>query len=343
MATKAGNAKDHEPVVAPQGTLVHLTPNDLRPSPNNPRRLFDPGPLESLKDSIREHGVLVPLTVYKLPGQKKYAIVDGERRFRCCRELLKEGVEVSIPANIVDAPDRLASLIYMFNIHQFREQWELMPTARALQTVINDLGRSDTQELHQITGLSVPQIERCQKILTFPQKYQQLSLEEDPEKRIPSNFWVELYPVLSKTEEVLPSLVKKISRDGVTDRLVAKYQAGKIKSVIHFRRVLEAFDVQDGDIESVAKTLHEYILDPELETRQAFDPYIHDSRRFQKATDAADRFMRDIGRSKIENLVDGKDEVVAKLKEVVGFVRDLITKLEGEDPPEEKGDEEGDE
>jgi ParB family transcriptional regulator, chromosome partitioning protein len=321
--------------VTPKSTLLHLKHTQLRPSPNNPRRLFDPGPLQSLRESIEEHGVLVPLTVYKLAGQTKYAIVDGERRFKCCVDLAKKGKEIDIPANVVDPPDVMASLIYMFNIHQFREQWELMPTARALKTVMEELGPTDPEELHQITGLSLPQVERSLRILSFPERFQLLSLKEDPQERIASNFWVELYPVLEKAQEVIPDLVKKKGRDGITDLLVQKYRSGKIKSVIHFRRVLEAFDVAETKEErtEVAQRLREYILDPQLETRQAFDHFIHDTRRFQKASDAADRFMRDVTRAKVDHTLEGKEELVEKLREVVAFVNNLLIRLEGSDPP----------
>ena len=270
------------PLVVPKGTLIHLAPTQLRPNPSNPRRLFDADPLESLKASIRQHGVLVPLTVYKLAGQDKYAILDGERRYKCCTMLAKEGVTISIPANVVDPPDTMASLVYMFNIHQFREQWELMPTARALKSVIKSLDSSDQEELHQLTGLSLSQIERCKRILTFPERYQQMSLEQDPKPRIPSNFWVELYPVLGKAEEVLPLFVRDLTRDGITDKLVEKYRKKKIRSVIHFRRILEAFDVAESasEVKEIGKQLQKYILDPNLETRVVFDGFIRDSRRF---------------------------------------------------------------
>src|SRR5687767_12755065 len=118
----AGSTEGQVQPIMPKGILLHLRPDQIRPSPSNPRRLFDPRPLQALKESIRAHGVLVPLTVYRLPGQERYGIVDGERRFRCCLELRSEGIEITIPANVVEAPDRMASLIYMFNIHSFREQ-----------------------------------------------------------------------------------------------------------------------------------------------------------------------------------------------------------------------------
>jgi len=83
--------------VAPTGALLHLSVNQIRASAANPRHLFDRAPLDALKQSIRTHGVLVPLTVYKLPGQERYGIVDGERRVRSCVELQEESVHVTIP------------------------------------------------------------------------------------------------------------------------------------------------------------------------------------------------------------------------------------------------------
>ena len=328
------------PGVVPTGTLVTLGVEQLRPSPHNPRRLFDAEPLKSLKASIREHGVLVPLTVYRLPGQALHAIVDGERRFRCCSELADEGIEVKIPANVVDAPDQMASLIYMFNIHQFREQWELMPTALALKSVIEQMGSDDTDELTELTGLSDRQVERCKIILSFAPRYQDMSMESDPRKRIPSNFWVELSPVLDLAAQLLPDLVAEEGRDGITDLLVDKYRRKRIRSVVHFRRILEAYDVHEEDQDEVAAVgdrLRDYILDPDLETRQAFDGFILDTRRVQKASDAADKFIREIQRAKIDHTIDDKSELIRKLRGVLMFVEDLLERLEGDDPPPENG------
>jgi len=239
--------EDAVAAVVPQGTLKRLKVSDIKPNPNNPRMLFDRLPLNDLKENIRLHGVLVPITVYEVKGQNKYAILDGERRYRCCLDLEGEGLEITIPANIVDPPDKIAGILYMFSIHNFREQWELMPTALSLQIVMKELGEEDTTRLSKITGLSDPQIERCKILLGFPKKYQDLSLEPDPTTRIPSNFWTEAYPVLNLAEETLPTLTKKIGRDGITDNLVEKYRVKQIKSVIHFRRIIEAYDVASED------------------------------------------------------------------------------------------------
>ena len=235
------------PRVTPHGTLVHLDIDQLQPSPHNPRKLFDDEPLAALKESISQHGVLVPLTVYRLPGQQRYSIVDGERRYRCCVELTKEAITTKVPANIVDAPEPMASLLYMFNIHQFRQQWELMPTAIALQSIMEELETHDNDQLKQLTGLSDRQVERCKLILSFAEEYRQLSMDPDPAQRIPSNFWVELHPMLELANKLLPDLLDQEGRNGITDRMIEKYRTNNIRSVIHFRRILEAFEIQEDD------------------------------------------------------------------------------------------------
>ena len=334
---KPDNAKDVSRVT-PESTLLHLNIEQLQPSRNNPRQLFDPAPLATLKKSIQEHGVLVPLTVYRQPGQReRYAIVDGERRFRCCKELAQSGTPIRIPANVVAAPKPIESLIYMFNIHQFRQQWELMPTAIALKSIIDSLKTDSSQELIALTGLGEQQIERCKVILNFPEKYRKMSMDPDPSKRIPSNFWVELYPVLQLSKKLLPDLVRSEGRDGIIDRLVKKYQEKKIKSVIHFRRILEAYEVHEDseDIDAIRDTLREYILDPTLETRAAFDRLISDNRQVQRAVDAVDKFLTEIKKAKIEHETDRKDELIEKLTNALSFVKTLLGKLEGDDPPDE--------
>lgn len=336
-AKEQDSSEQKAPTIVPKGVLLHLSVDQIKSNPSNPRKLFDPEPLAELRQSIRAHGVLVPITVYKLPGQDRYSIVDGERRYRCCEDLRKEGIDVPIPANIVEPPDRMASLIYMFNIHAFREQWELMPTALGLQQVMDELEVDDVAELHEITGLSPAQIERCKKILSFPKHFQELSLNPDPSKRIRSNFWVELYPVLEKAPELIPDLYANLGRDGITQRMVDKYRAGRIRSVIHFRRITEAIEIaeEEGDTDKVADRLREYILTPQFETREAFDGFIQEARRLNRVVGACDGFVSNLERAKVDYAIESKEEIVAKLMEVMNFVQKLLDTLQGDEPPEE--------
>ena len=322
--------------VVPSGTLHYLKLNQISPSSNNPRHLFDREPLESLKASIREHGVLVPITAYQPKGQTTYSILDGERRYRCCVELKEEeNRDFDIPANVVDPPSKMAALLYMFSIHNFREQWELMPTALALKTILSELKEDDNKTISKLTGLSEPQINRCKKILAFPIKFQQLSLDPNSKTRIPSNFWIEAYPVLNLCEIELPELVKKLTRDGITENLVEKYRAKNIKSVIHFRRIMDAyeFSLENGDQKkAVLNDLENYILDVSLETRKVFDPYVTDTKRAITAVAACDVFIGQLTRLNLDYTLE-RGEIRAALEKVMSFAKEIMIKLEGGDPP----------
>lgn len=54
--------------------------------PNQPRRYFDSEALKQLTESIRQHGILQPLLVRPLDGEK-YELVAGERRYRAAQEI----------------------------------------------------------------------------------------------------------------------------------------------------------------------------------------------------------------------------------------------------------------
>ena len=64
-----------------QSGRIHMLPIErISPNPRQHRRHFPEQPLRELADSIRQHGVLQPLTVQKTPGG--YVLVAGERRLR---------------------------------------------------------------------------------------------------------------------------------------------------------------------------------------------------------------------------------------------------------------------
>lgn len=318
----------------PTGELLQLKVHQLRVNPGNPRRLFDPEPLADLKENIRSHGVLVPLTVYRLPGQDIYEILDGQRRFQCCQDLEHEGNPLLIPANVVKPPTKIAGLLYMFNIHNYRQPWELMPTALSLQVVMRDLGTSDTKRLSNLTGLNEKSVERCKTLLRYPEKYQLMSLDPDAKQRIPSNFWIEADPVVALIETELPQVWADLGREGVLDNLVAKYRQGRIRSVIHFRRVVEAFGFVERAKEQLVATLERYIREVGLETREAFDPFLADSRQSVDAIRACQLFVASIGGLRLDFVTERRLELIEELSRVREVVTRLATTLEGADPPE---------
>ena len=80
--------------------LLTLKIDRIIANSNQPRKYFDKDKMSELKESIKNSGLLQPITVRKISGGK-YEIIAGERRYRACREL---GME-NIPAIEISAGD----------------------------------------------------------------------------------------------------------------------------------------------------------------------------------------------------------------------------------------------
>ncbi len=80
---------------------LYLPISQIEPYVNQPRKYFDEAALHDLADSIREHGILQPLTVRKL-SSGYYQIIAGERRWRAARIA---GLQ-QVPAIVIEADDR---------------------------------------------------------------------------------------------------------------------------------------------------------------------------------------------------------------------------------------------
>ncbi len=176
-----------------QNTLQNIKIKEINANPHNPRLIFDQDELDSLKGSISKVGVLVPLTVYKNTKnfpKGQYIILDGERRWRCAKQL---GME-TIPANIIDEPkDITQNILFMFNIHHFKQEWALFPTALKLDVIIKKLDTDNEKILSDFTGVSRSTIRRCKRLLWYPEKYRDILMEKSG--KISTDFFIELYPI----------------------------------------------------------------------------------------------------------------------------------------------------
>jgi ParB family chromosome partitioning protein len=110
----------------------------IRPNPRQPRQRMDPAELESLAESIREHGVLQPILVTEtLDG---YQIVAGERRFRASQQA---GLE-RIPAVIRQLADRdQLELALVENLQ--RADLGPMEEAHAFLALVSEFGLTHDQ------------------------------------------------------------------------------------------------------------------------------------------------------------------------------------------------------
>ena len=95
------------------GKIFLLPVDDIHPSPYQARTSFDEAELAGLAQSIRENGLLQPITVRK--AENGYELVAGERRLRACK-LAKMS---TIPSILCDYSDhRTAALGLLENLQR---------------------------------------------------------------------------------------------------------------------------------------------------------------------------------------------------------------------------------
>ena len=127
---------------------------------SQPRKQFDPESLADLADSIREHGIIQPLTVRKLQSGY-YQIIAGERRWRAAR---MAGL-TQVPAIIIEADDRKAMELAMIENLQ-REDLNPIEEAEGYQVLMSQYNMTQ-EETAQRVGKSRSAVANALRLLNL--------------------------------------------------------------------------------------------------------------------------------------------------------------------------------
>ena len=152
---------------AQSGGSVTLQISQVEPGLNQPRKHFDEEALADLSESIRQHGILQPLTVRRL-ASGYYQIIAGERRWRAAR---MAGL-TEIPAMIVEADDRKVMELGLIENLQ-REDLNPMEEAMGYRSLMKDYGLTQ-DEVSQRVSKSRPTVANAMRLLQLPQEVQWL-------------------------------------------------------------------------------------------------------------------------------------------------------------------------
>jgi ParB family transcriptional regulator, chromosome partitioning protein len=158
-APPASVPADPEPV--PGVSFRELPVYAIKPNARQPRSVFDDEPLEELKTSIREIGMLQPVVV-RPTGNGEYELVVGERRWRAVTDL---GLE-TIPAIVREtSDDAMLRDALLENLH--RVQLNPLEEAAAYRQLLDEFGTTH-EELAQRIGRSRSQVTNTIRLLNLP-------------------------------------------------------------------------------------------------------------------------------------------------------------------------------
>jgi len=203
--------------------LVNIAVDLISPNPFQPRTNFDTEALEELKKSIIANGLIQPITVRRVTGNR-YQLVSGERRLRVYSEIgYKE-----IPAYIikVDSDEVMLALALIENIQ--RETLNPIEVSRAYKRLMDECNLTQEQIAERI-GKNRTTIANSVRLLKLPEKIQNCLIDESISAgharaliNLPSEE-LQLFALEKIIQENLSvrkveAMVKRLIKEGIPDK-----------------------------------------------------------------------------------------------------------------------------
>ena len=202
-------------------SLRRIRISDIARNPNQPRKYFDPEAIAQLAESIRQYGVLNPLTVRRSPSGG-YELVAGERRLRAARVAgLNE-----VPCLVIAADNEDSSAIALVENLQ-RRDLDFFEEAYGFKRLIDQYGLTQGEAARKV-GKTQSAVANKLRLLRLSQKNMELirsanlterharcllRLDSEEDRINATNYIIEHDLNVSRAEQYIEELLKERERE----------------------------------------------------------------------------------------------------------------------------------
>lgn len=230
-------------------SIFFIDVEKIKPNPFQPRREFEEGPLKDLAESIRQYGILQPLTVSRVEKETddgglstEYELIAGERRLRAAR---LAGL-TQVPAIIRVGDDNMMKLELAIIENLQREDLNAIDRARAFDRLVREFNFKHA-DIAKKVNKSREYVSNTIRLLALPEEMQQALAEG----RITEGHTRPLLMLIDRKEEQTV-LFKEIMLKKLTVR-----EAEGIARRIAFERARKRERMYDPDIVAMEQKLTE--------------------------------------------------------------------------------------
>ncbi len=230
-------------------SIFFIDVDKILPNPFQPRREFEEGPLRDLAESIRQYGILQPLTVSRVEKETsdgglvtEYELIAGERRLRASK---LAGLS-QVPVIIRVGDDNMAKLELAIIENLQREDLNAVERARAFARLVDEFKFTHTQ-IGQKLGKSREYVSNTVRLLSLPQEM----LDALSSGKINEGHTRPLLMLASRPEEQ-QTLFKEITVRKITVR-----EAERIARRIAVEKVRNHATMPDANLLKAEQTLQE--------------------------------------------------------------------------------------
>lgn len=204
--------------------IENIKVDKIRPNPYQPRKSFNQAALEELAGSIKNHGLMQPITVREIGDS--YQLIAGERRLKASKLI---GLE-EIPAVIIEVSNQDSAVLALIENLQ-REDLNFIEESQAYYDIMQDYGYTQ-QQLAKSIGKNQSTVANKLRLLKLPDNIIKVVLEKELSERharallkLPDEEFQEkvLKEIISKDLNV------KRTEDLIKKMLISHNQEDKIK------------------------------------------------------------------------------------------------------------------
>jgi len=221
--------------------MEYIDINLLKPDPDQPRQVFDPVKMHSLKESVKEKTILDPLTVERIPNSKHCLIIDGERRYKVAKELNIQ----KVPVEKMDPMTPQERMITRFHLQEQHQSWTPFDKARAIYFFMKSEGLSASQ-IADLLGVSHDTVSHWIGILSLSKKTQIKSIV----RRIPFTYLEKIANISRRYAEITD-----MSKGKIEEKLLEKIENRAIYKHVELTTLLR-FMVKEGNEEKKMEFLN---------------------------------------------------------------------------------------
>lgn len=215
---------------------------DIVADSSQPRKNFDPESLEELADSIKEHGVLLPLVVVPAKDGNGYVIVAGERRYRASKIAgLKK-----VPAIVrtLSAQHKL-ELSLIENVQ--RQDLNPMEMAIAYMNLRDQFNLSLSEISKRVGNKNVSTISNTIRLLKLPEEVQKALIENKLSEG-------QARPLIGMDEKIVLEFLPKIIEEEWSVRKLEQF-------AVNLKKTKETAEEEDKVVKKIQDSPYQKELD----------------------------------------------------------------------------------
>ncbi len=228
--------------------IYSLPISKICPNPNQPRKIFSEEAIIKLADSIRQFGIIQPLSVRVLG--EEYELVAGERRLRAAKEL---GMEF-VPCVICDISEEKSAEISIIE-NLIREDLNIFEQASAIQTLIDTYGLTQEQIATKLSN-SQSFVANKLRLLRLSQGERDKILENKLSERH-ARALLRIYD-----PDIREKVLNKIINEGMNvskseeeiDRIVSKLSPQKVKKAATYKDIGSFYTAINRAIDAISNS-----------------------------------------------------------------------------------------